>query len=256
MSTTVYPVNGFDPARLSGATVVIPAVSLGNVPQLACDLLVSSLSLHRVAFIGTGDTVAPFAGSGDDGIVTGGLELYGTSTGDLLVLLQRAPTLKAKKEEHVALIASALKGAGVAIVLASLDAANQDDAQLLTPIQAILPPSPPTQPTLTNLAKLPPLRLTLDPTASPSAGSTSYPPFLPGAGLTRRLLSALADQPSGAIAEWVVEGDNRGDAHALASALLSVLDIDAELREPASWAGLFGPEEWSGGSGLNAEIYG
>ncbi|GMK58531.1 hypothetical protein CspeluHIS016_0505630 [Cutaneotrichosporon spelunceum] len=256
MSTTVYPVNGFDPAHLSGATVVLPAVSLGNVPQLAADLIVSSLALKRVAFVGKGDTVAPFAGRGDDGLVTGGVELHGTLTGDLFVLLQRAPTLKAKKEEHVAQIAEAVKDAGAAIVLASLDAANQDDAQLLAPIQSILPPKTPTHPALKRVANLPPLRLTLDPNAAPSAGSKSYPPFLPGAGLTRRLLGALADQPSGAIAEWVVEGDNRADAHALAHALMGVLGIEVELREPASWAGLFGAEEWSGGTGQNAEIYG
>lgn len=35
------------------------------------------------------------------------------------------------------------------------------------------------------------------------------------------------------------------------------LTSDAKLTEPASWAGLFGPDEgWSGGTGLNAEIYG
>lgn len=51
-----------------------PAVSLGNVPQLTADLLVASLGLRRVAFLGRGDTVAPFAGRGEDGVVTGGLE--------------------------------------------------------------------------------------------------------------------------------------------------------------------------------------
>ncbi|CAK9779361.1 hypothetical protein CC85DRAFT_288680 [Cutaneotrichosporon oleaginosum] len=250
MSTTIYPVNGFDPAHLKGATVVIPALSLGNVPQLAADLLVTSLSLRRVAFVGLGDTVAPFAGRGEDGIATGGLELHGTPTGDLFVLLQRAPTLKARKDEHVFLISTLVADAGVSLVLASLDAAHQDDAQLLTPHQCILPPHHLPQPVLDRLAALPPLRITLD---QPVSG---YPPFLPGAGLTRRILAALADKPSGAIAAWVVEGDNRGDAHALARAVLRLLDIEAELREPASWAGLFGPEEWSGGTGLNAEIYG
>lgn len=49
-------------------------MSLGNVPQLTGDLLVSSLQLRRVGFVGLGDTVAPFAGRGDDGLVTGGLE--------------------------------------------------------------------------------------------------------------------------------------------------------------------------------------
>lgn len=86
----LYPVAGFDVSSLKGATLIIvgsrfntprlypltlqPSVSLGNVPQLAADLIVSSLGLKRVAFLGTGNTTAPFAGRGDDGLVTGGLE--------------------------------------------------------------------------------------------------------------------------------------------------------------------------------------
>lgn len=78
--------------------------------------------------------------------------MYG-GNGDVYVLLQRAPTLKvctgapsphrpaggrslrvqSKKDEHVDLVSSLVKnyGIGVSLVLASLDAANQDDAQLL-----------------------------------------------------------------------------------------------------------------------------
>lgn len=125
-------------------------------------MLVSSLGLKRVAFVGTGETVAPFAGyDSEAGILTGGLErkllywspskltsVYGDQ-GSVYVLLQRSPTLKVrtdgsndltaygeltlqtKKDEHVALIAAAGKAFGSVLVLASLDAANQDDAQLL-----------------------------------------------------------------------------------------------------------------------------
>lgn len=51
-------------------------MSLGNVPQLTADLLIFSLGLKRVGFVGKGDTVAPFAGRGEKGgeIVTGGIE--------------------------------------------------------------------------------------------------------------------------------------------------------------------------------------
>lgn len=78
---------------------------------------------------------------------------------------------------------------------------------------------------LTRLAMLPPLRLNIDPDSQSAPASTTYPPFLPGAGLTRRLLAALADVPSGAVAAWVVEGDNRGDAMALATVALGVLEL-------------------------------
>lgn len=59
--------------------------------------------------------------------------------------------------------------------------------------------------------------------------SSSYPPFLPAAGLTRRLLTALSGEkapiPHGAIAAWCVEGDNRGDARSLAGVVLDVLNL-------------------------------
>lgn len=109
-----------------------------------------------------------------------------------------------------------------------------------TPHQAVLPPGAATNPVLERLAHLPALKLTLETTpphhaphpslsslARPRAASTVYPPFLPGAGLTRRVLGALADTavPSGAVTAWVVEGDNRGDAHALAGVALQILGV-------------------------------
>lgn len=123
-------------------------------------------------------------------------------------------------------------------------------------------------PVLGRLAQLPPLNLRLE--GAPPQKEAAYPPFLPGAGLTRRTLAALKEQgtPAGALAAWVVEGDNRGDAHALAARALDLVGLgellcgdggltaDAPLAEPRSWRGLFGGEGWSGGAGLDAEIYG
>jgi proteasome assembly chaperone 2 len=94
-----------------------------------------------------------------------------------------------------------------------------------TPHQAILGPE--AGDALARLADLPPLRLNVESTTATATAEENkrYPPFLPGAGLSRRVLDALKDVPSGAIAAWVVEGDNRGDARALALAALHVLDV-------------------------------
>ncbi|WVR03524.1 hypothetical protein IAU60_000516 [Kwoniella sp. DSM 27419] len=269
--TTFYATR-FDASALMGATLIVPAVSLGNVPQLTSDLLIASLGMRRVGFVGKGDTVAPFAGRGDDGeIVTGGLELYGQEGSELYVLQQRAPTLKSRKDEHVELLRDfiASHGFSFALLLTSLDAASQDDAQLLTPHQRIVPPSShgPSSPHQQRLESLlPPLRLNLSPDTpyrSPESSSSAapYPPFLPAAGLTRRLLAALSQSQviHGAITAWCVEGDNRGDATSLAGSVLAVLGIgnEVELREPPSWDGLFGTTSgWSGGQGQDSELYG
>ncbi|UOH83810.1 hypothetical protein LQV05_006548 [Cryptococcus neoformans] len=183
------PCGSFTPSSFASSTLILPVVSLGNVPQLTADLLIFSLGLKRVGFVGKGDTVTPFAGKGEKNgdIVTGGLEVYG-----------------------------------------------QEGSQLLS-----------------------------QPAASGRSISSSYPPFLPAAGLTRRLLTALSEEkapiPHGAIAAWCVEGDNRGDARSLAGVVLDVLSLQdvVQVQEPVSWEGLFGTTEgWSGGLGADAELYG
>lgn len=99
------------------------------------------------------------------------------------------------------------------------------------PYQRVIPPglrSLPNQ--IQKIQNIPPLSLSLSqPASSGQSISSSYPPFLPAAGLTRRLLAALSEEktliPHGAIAAWCVEGDNRGDARSFANVVLDVLDL-------------------------------
>ncbi|ODN76005.1 hypothetical protein L202_05965 [Cryptococcus amylolentus CBS 6039] len=266
--TVFHPSSGFNPKSFSSATLIIPAVSLGNVPQLTADLLISTLGLKRVGFLGNGDTVAPFAGVGENGeVATGGLEVYGQEGSELYVVQQRSPTLKTKKDEHVSVISEFAQGNefGFVLVVTSLDSAHQDDVQLLTPYQHILPPTivSSVPPIIQRIKNLPPLSLAISQPSFGPRSTSRYPPFLPAAGLTRRLLSAFSEDQKkishGAVTAWCVEGDNRGDARGLAGIVLGVLGIanDVDIREPASWEGLFGTTDgWSGGFGADAELYG
>src|ERR1700761_4586542 len=69
---------------------------------------------------------------------------------------------------------------------------------------------------------------------------------MPGSGLTRRILDApaLANVPRAAIVQFVMEGDNRIDAHNLARCLFRALrlvkEMDKPITEPESWKGVFG----------------
>lgn len=71
-------------------------------------------------------------------------------------------------------------------------------------------------------------------------------PFIPGGGLTRRILatSHSFNIPVAALLQFVVEGDNRGDAHLLAAVTTKILGVDGGItqwRQPLSWQqGLFG----------------
>jgi proteasome assembly chaperone 2 len=72
-------------------------------------------------------------------------------------------------------------------------------------------------------------------------------PFIPGGGLTRRILTSLPPSwsiPTIALLQFVLEGDNREDALMFASVIAKVVGIDSHIKDwkqPISWnQGLFG----------------
>ncbi|KAG6900494.1 hypothetical protein C0993_009804 [Termitomyces sp. T159_Od127] len=70
-------------------------------------------------------------------------------------------------------------------------------------------------------------------------------PFIPGGGLTRRIMASLPPNwniPTASLLQFVLEGDNRGDARLLAAVVAKVIGHDVlEWQQPNSWnVGLFG----------------
>jgi proteasome assembly chaperone 2 len=72
-------------------------------------------------------------------------------------------------------------------------------------------------------------------------------PFIPGGGLTRRILNSLPDGwsvPTACLLQFVFEGDNQADANILASVVAKVIGVDGSgipWKQPSSWReGLFG----------------
>ena len=74
---------------------------------MAADLLIHSLNMVLVGYIGTGSTVAPLVGTSRSGLVTGGLEgellspirseltvVYSRDGLEFVVVQQRSPNLK------------------------------------------------------------------------------------------------------------------------------------------------------------------
>lgn len=69
--------------------------------------------------------------------------------------------------------------------------------------------------------------------------------FIPGGGLTRRILSSFPAGwtiPTACLLQFVLEGDNQADAGLLASVVVKVVGKDiTQWRQPGSWRdGLFG----------------
>ncbi|KIY74317.1 hypothetical protein CYLTODRAFT_484638 [Cylindrobasidium torrendii FP15055 ss-10] len=229
-------------------TLILPVVSAANVSQLAADLLIASLSLKCIGSFDPGYFI-PMVGSredGEDGICTA-CELYSRDDKNIIVMQQRSPPLKARKQEFVHELLSFLQESHFSAVLfaSGVDLSNRTDAQMITPFYIISPKTAPSYPGLANI----PLPEYTSPVPQYIDGANAEPtiPFIPGGGLTRRILSSLPSGytiPTVALLQFVPEGDNKGDAQALASVIAQVgnfNDLITAWKQPGSWgAGLFG----------------
>lgn len=80
-------------------------------------------------------------------------------------------------------------------------------------------------------------------TSEPQSQTTI--PFIPGGGLTRRMLTSIPSSwntPTASLLQFVLEGDNRVDAELFATVVAKVIGMDVEeWKQPCSWKhGLFG----------------
>ncbi|KAH8119502.1 PAC2 family-domain-containing protein [Phellopilus nigrolimitatus] len=214
----------FSPSvSLKSKTLIVPVVSIGNVPQLAVDLLITTFDLKQIGIFDSRDLV-PVVGPREEGPgVSTPLELYGKDGVDIVVVQQRSPVLKMHKEAFsTALVKFVQKNElGALLYLTGVDLSNRSDAQMLAPTYSLIPP--------------------------PAPSKSENIPFIPGGGLTRRLLSLAPSStpwkvPTAAILQFVLEGDNRADAEFLAGVVARVLKLSvAQWKQPGSWSvGLFG----------------
>ena len=152
------------------------------------------------------------------------------------------------------------------LILSGVDMSDRTDAQMMwvslcliipsflmcwprTPTYYIRPPNSSSWESspLSPISQLPIPEYTSPVSQHPGASpQTEGPiPFIPGGGLTRRILSNLPpnwDIPTAALLQFVLEGDNRSDASLMASVTAKVLSLEVpEWKEPSSWQhGLFG----------------
>ncbi|KAF5370560.1 hypothetical protein D9758_001882 [Tetrapyrgos nigripes] len=226
--------------NISGKTLIVPIVSTANVAQLAVDLLIASLGLHRLAVVDSRYSIPVVGGreNGEPGITTPS-ELYGKEGSQFVVIQQRSPALKAKLLES---------GVAAVLFLAGVDLSNRTDDQMFTTTYQLQssnsPPlsSSPLQ-ALTNL----PIPVYMSPIPQkPGNGDESIVPFIPGGGLTRRLLSSTPKSwtiPTAALLRFALDGDNRADAMSLAAITAQIIGISpdgVDWKQPESWTGLFG----------------
>ncbi|KAF8586688.1 hypothetical protein K439DRAFT_1631393, partial [Ramaria rubella] len=232
-----------DLSVLSAKTLVVPIVSAANIPQLAVDVLIASLSLFRLGTFDASSHVPVVGGreGGELGVTTP-LELFGKEGVDVVVIQQRSPVLKGQKDIFISSLLNFVKEKNFksVLVVSGVDSINRTDSQMHTPMYHLFPPS-------SDIAALPSLKY-LNSLPKYTAGQTfGKGPSLPGGGLTRRLLSSISDNLSsntGFLIWMGMEGDNRDDAKFVANAIAKILSVEEKIKEwkePESWQhGLFG----------------
>lgn len=109
------------------STLLLPALSIGNVGQLAVDLLVSSTRAERIGYLDD-QFVLPCVGNDPYGPIPCGelalpLEAYEASSNGLTLVQQRSPVMKGMMVEYAKNLAnfSAATGKNHVVVLSSLD---------------------------------------------------------------------------------------------------------------------------------------
>ncbi|KAF8598696.1 hypothetical protein BDV93DRAFT_526612 [Ceratobasidium sp. AG-I] len=222
----------------------MPVISAGNVTQLSADLLIHTLGLRRAGVFDPSYHVPVVGGQdGSNGAgVSAPMELFGLPGGDVYVLQQRSPVLKDHKDAFVQRLLEMIgsSGFGSVLFLVGSDLSTRTDAQMSSMYYHLLAkdtaPDSISATSLGSLLGLP----TLDP---PPDNDDRAGAVIPGTGLARRLLAAPGSHPPRiALVQFVAEGDNIPDAHAMASMVANTLKIEIQgWKQPASWNfGMYG----------------
>lgn len=120
---------------LAGSTLIIPAVSIGNVGQLAVDLMIETSQALKVGRF-VDENILPCAGIGSYSHVPGlafSMELFSLpGNSNAFLLQQRAPVAPGLQQAFADALVSWAHSAGVAkiVILGSLDGSFRRDDQL------------------------------------------------------------------------------------------------------------------------------
>ncbi|KAJ9086314.1 hypothetical protein DSO57_1005304 [Entomophthora muscae] len=247
-----------DFSALEGSTLIIPSISLGNVPQLTVDLLIETLKLKRIGIWDTFSLI-PVAGPAAYSHQTAALdfsfngEVYFDPEHHLTLMQFRAPIIQGMMANFVNELFEVigLYKFDHVVILSSYDMTLRVDSQIQDSNLRWLCHSRSLAPSVILPSEIKQLELEME-GAMPSPTEGEQLPHLPGSGFTRKFL-LLAQKKSFdnavALFAFVSEGDNRIDASLLASFLDGILHLKSAKngwKPPPSWNMLFGSEIASG----------
>lgn len=224
--------NGFDLTALSDTVLLVPSISIANIPQLATDLLIHTWGFAKVATLA--DTyLYPFISPADysekaPGGISYALEVYYSAQHKLSLIQQRSPLVPGFAQQHVAEVLVPFVKTGQFEHVVFLDLADAGLVEHIAHGEIQI---------YTNEDLLSQLNtLHISDRAKPLA-STDHSVYaqavIDGLGVQTKL---------SVLVTYVYEGDNSDDAHALATKVAEVLKIEEPKRwnAPVSWLGVYG----------------
>ncbi|XP_048219447.1 proteasome assembly chaperone 2 [Perognathus longimembris pacificus] len=244
----------------TGFTLLMPAVSVGNVGQLAMDLIISTLNMSKIGYFYT-DCLVPMVGNNpyataeeDSTELTINAEVYSLPSRKLVALQLRSVFIKYKSKPFCEKLLSWVKSSSCArvIVLSSSHSSHRNDLQLRsTPFRYLLTPSM-QKSVVTKIKSLNWEEMEKSP-CIPQMNDSELCIRIPGGGITKALYdeSCSKEIQMAILLKFVSEGDNIPDALGLVGYLNEWLQIIKPRNDgpaapalpwklPSSWKLLFG----------------
>jgi len=232
--------------KWSTYTLILPSITLGNVPQLTCDILLSTLGLKRMAYLNS-DALLPCAGcdaftdrAAATGELTTGAEVFESDELRLVVVQFRGGLIQGRRRKLASQLTEWVRSCNFrrTVLLQSRDAATVGGATALERyhVNDYVPNED-----VAQLDALSDWQKTVEEAESSSSK-----------GLIFNSLTA-AKLPCVLVASYVAEGDNTADALRLATYLnkwfawisVSIHPVASRIaqprwQQPASWKNMFG----------------
>merc|ERR1712142_325944 len=270
--TFFFPIDAGEASLWEGFTFVIPAVSVGNVGQLAVDLLISTLKMKKVGYI-YDESITPVIGndpytgcfSSRVGTMQLGMEknlststsslmtsceVYESAAERIVVMQLRSPLIRGRKSIFLNHLVDFIveKKFSQTLILSSSHAHERIDAQLRGDQFRYVASSAfvSNAPLQKTLSILPWTRL--ETRENRDERGKDVNPYVPGGGVTKQLLVRCERDniPVAALLVFCSEGDNVPEAFLLANRcndLMQILPsekVQTNWRVPSSWSALFG----------------
>ncbi|XP_053615998.1 proteasome assembly chaperone 2 [Plodia interpunctella] len=229
-----------DESELSEYTLIVPSVAVGNVGQLACDLLISSLDMKKIASLYS-PALIPVLGYDPYDLNSDNLssccEIYKSSSRNLVVLQLRAPLVYKYARSYLEDIVQKFQEKGIKdVIILTSSYAHEKKHILTSPFRYIASETSP------HKSKIKTLNW-----QEHEFVDTSVKIY--GGGFASLLYDICLNNsvPCLILYKYSSEGDNIPDAYEMINYLSSIVtlfsqksDVVSQLVQPVSWKLLFG----------------